>query len=427
MWAARRRDRACRPSSRARSRCSRRSSGASLERPPGIAVRCRSPASRRSRSSVWTCMFAIATRSIAPMTTATEIACAGVVGVDVHLARAAPRRPRAGSRPSRAARCSRPSRSTSVALDEKRRAVAVPGLLEVHRLEPDRPGDRLDRGLDLLAAEPGERAAGELQEAGGAGVDDPRVAQHVEHLLGAHHRRLALGEDRRDGLLERPVGDPLGGVGHLADDRQHGALDRLLHGPVGRVGRRAKRAGERLRVDPPGRLRRRRRSRRRSGSGWRRSSRWRRAAPPGSPRRPAPAACRPGRPRARPRARARSRRGSCPCRRPAPGRRSGRSGARGSTRPRPRPPSPSRGRCGGPRSRRALDALDVDLERVDRHLRELLYLILHPGADVCRDVGQVQAELDHDVEVDREPARRCGARSRPGSGGRASEGGPRPA
>ena len=49
----------------------------SLERPPGIAVRCRSPASRRSRSSVWTCMFAIATRSIAPMTTAIEIASPG--------------------------------------------------------------------------------------------------------------------------------------------------------------------------------------------------------------------------------------------------------------------------------------------------------------------------------------------------------------
>ena len=52
---------------------------------PGSRVRCRSPASRRSRSSVWTCMLAIATRSIAPMTTATEIACAGVVGMDVHL------------------------------------------------------------------------------------------------------------------------------------------------------------------------------------------------------------------------------------------------------------------------------------------------------------------------------------------------------
>ena len=139
-----------------------------------------------------------------------------------------------------------------VPLDEKRRAVAVSRLLEVHRLEADRARDGVDRCLDLLAAEPGERAARELEQAGGPGVDDAGVAQHVEHPLRADDRRLALGQDRRHGLLERPVGDPLRRLGHLADDGEHGALDRLLHGLVGRVGRGAKRLGERLRVDAPG-------------------------------------------------------------------------------------------------------------------------------------------------------------------------------
>ena len=138
MSAARRRGTACRPSSRARSRCSRRSCAPSLERPPGSAVRCRSPASRRSRSSVWTCMLAIATRSIAPMTTATEIAAPGSsVWTCTFTSGASPTTRRQS--PISSSACSSASRSIVLALDEERRAVAVPRLLEVHRLEPDRP------------------------------------------------------------------------------------------------------------------------------------------------------------------------------------------------------------------------------------------------------------------------------------------------
>jgi hypothetical protein len=102
-----------------------------------------------------------------------------------------------------------------------------------------------------LARHDSRDAAEDLRQAGAAGVDDARLAEHLEvlrrsldRLLGGLHE---LAEQVRDG---RGVGrEPLGRLGGLADNRQHRPLDGLPHGPVGGVAGAAQRLRDRWPVD----------------------------------------------------------------------------------------------------------------------------------------------------------------------------------
>ena len=103
------------------------------------------------------------------------------------------------------------------------------------------------RGLDggsLYRRLLGQRLSGddrgdstqELDEAGGTGVDDARLAQDVELLLGAGDGFLAPRHQKLEQRADRPRLLCLGGVGERADRGQHRALDRLAHCPIGGIG-----------------------------------------------------------------------------------------------------------------------------------------------------------------------------------------------
>ena len=173
---------------------------------------------------------------------------AGVVRVQVH---AAHRRlaDHEQAIPHRDELALEPVAVDAVALEQERGAVPVLGLLLVHRLEAERPLDRLERRVDVLAPGSGDRSAAELHQAGRARVDDPRLAQHREHRLGAHDALGRDGEHLVDDRVEVASRALLGGLRHLADHGQHRALDRQLHGPVGGVGGRPQRPRERVRVE----------------------------------------------------------------------------------------------------------------------------------------------------------------------------------
>ena len=104
---------------------------------------------------------------------------------------------------------------------------------------------------------PGQRrrdAADDLEQAGSAGVDDARLAQHVE-LVGRTGERVLAALDQllqqRRGL-ERSVARVLGLLGELPDHGEHRPLDRAPHSPVGGVAGGAERPSDRRCVEEPG-------------------------------------------------------------------------------------------------------------------------------------------------------------------------------
>ena len=77
----------------------------------------------------------------------------------------------------------------AVSLDDEGRAVAVLRQLAVHGVEPERLF--LGRCWQRFARDLGGDPADELDEPGAAGVDDTRLAEHVEQLRRSGERRLS--------------------------------------------------------------------------------------------------------------------------------------------------------------------------------------------------------------------------------------------
>ena len=152
--------------------------------------------------------------------------------------------------------------------DDEVGAVAVAAVLVVGQAAARRlvVGDL--RHLGPVAAQPGDDAGEDQDEAVAAGVDDAGFAQHLELLGGAGDGALAvgdrpledLGEDRvlllfgdvaaEPLLLLLEVGELAGErVGHLAEDGQHRPLGRLPDRVVGGVGGAGEGGGDEGRVD----------------------------------------------------------------------------------------------------------------------------------------------------------------------------------
>ena len=223
-----------------------------------------------------------------------------------------------------------------------------------------------------------------------------------ERVLAAPHESAQQVGDGQVGSCLR-----LGLLGQLADHRQHRPLDRLAHGAVGRVARRAERPRERERVDhgrvahdlgeaaddlgeDHARVAARAHQRRaRDLVGEPVAVVHRRAA------------------RAPPARRGRSGSGSCRCPRREPGRRSGRRCGCGWPPERRRSDRRARRialeirRC--TRSCRCLHGLDVHLDGRDLEAGHPPDLVGDAVADRRRDLGEVEAVLDDDVQRDRQP------------------------
>ena len=110
---------------------------------------------------------------------------------------------------------------------------------------------RLDRRVrELLTGRAVDHAAGDLDEAGSARIDDTGVAQDVEQLRRARDGLLPGREHRAQELVGRDAPKLLALAlrRHLADDREHRPLDRPLHRAVGRVARTAERTAEQRRA-----------------------------------------------------------------------------------------------------------------------------------------------------------------------------------
>ena len=181
----------------------------SRSRRPRSMPRATPSESARPGSSVCTCTFS-AVRS--PTTSSESPSCSS-------SASSARRR---GARPRRRRRCS------SGSCDSSWWIASMPDA-----------SSRLGRRRARLARERRGDAADDLDEPGGAGVDDAGLASApaASRACGRHDSSPAR-DDRGE------VAAALGRLGHLADRRQHRPLDRLLDRAVGGVARRAERARE---------------------------------------------------------------------------------------------------------------------------------------------------------------------------------------
>ncbi len=156
---------------------------------------------------------------------------AGIVGVHVHLERA-----RVADDEQRVADPLQLALETvgvePVALHHEDGAVAVLRELLV---------DRLDAELAIVhrrlrqrrAVERRRNAADDLDQAGGARIDDSCLAEHRQHVARPLDRVVPARDDR---LQVSPV---LRGVRHRGDRGEHRPLDRLLDRAVGGIRRRA--------------------------------------------------------------------------------------------------------------------------------------------------------------------------------------------
>ena len=169
-------------------------------------------------------------------------------------------------RPSSRGRCSRAVEPG--AGDDEVRAVAEAAVLVVGRLRRGASWWSTSGTAAVVAAQPGDDAGQDQDQAVAAGVDDARFAQHLELLGGALDRALAvldrpledLGEDRVLLLLADPLVEALAvgveagelagdRVRHLAEDGQHRPLGRLADRVVGGVGGAGEGGGDEHRVD----------------------------------------------------------------------------------------------------------------------------------------------------------------------------------
>ena len=119
----------------------------------------------------------------------------------------------------------------------------------MHGIEPERLF--LGRCWQRFARDLGGDPADELHEPGAAGVDDTRLAEHVEQLRRSGERGLPGLEGNPQELSWRRSRRrlALGRLRHLSDDCEHRALDGRPDSAVGHVARLAECPCEHLRVD----------------------------------------------------------------------------------------------------------------------------------------------------------------------------------
>ena len=133
----------------------------------------------------------------------------------------------------------------SLPFDDEHRAVPVRRQLQMDRVESQSLArNRCVR--ERLAGNSEGEPAGDLDQPGASRIDDPCVAEHIQHLGCAGDRVLPSGEHGREELRGREAAVllalPL--LGHLADDGEHRPLDRALDRSVGGIARTPERTAK---------------------------------------------------------------------------------------------------------------------------------------------------------------------------------------
>ncbi len=138
-----------------------------------------------------------------------------------------------------------------VALDDEDRAVAEGRELLVDRVDPRFVGILCGHLRHGLAGEGRRDAAHDLEQAGAAGIDDTRLAEHGQLLGRAGERLLAARDEHAEELENRQagVGRVLPLLGELPDHGQHRSLDGSAHSAIGGIARAAEGAADPGRID----------------------------------------------------------------------------------------------------------------------------------------------------------------------------------
>ena len=195
----------------------------------GIGTTC---SSRRSRSKVCACMFAISTFVIVPRATARESARPGSSVWTWTLSAVGSPTTRSespsgsSSRSSSSASSRSPSTTKAVQYLNSERCGAA--------TRRSAPAARRQAAPERGSLEHAHNAAQDLEQPCCAGVDNARLCQHGQQLARPPNAVVAARDDRR----EVPAG--LRFLGELTDRGQHRPLDRLAHCAVGGVARGAK-------------------------------------------------------------------------------------------------------------------------------------------------------------------------------------------